>query len=87
AEWFSTPTDKHQMAYKGFVAFGLEHLAKAKLELSHIDKAKHYSFLSLVHAEQTLKLADKKQFSKQDTIYISPLVRQWVLFKASLFGI
>lgn len=86
AAWLSSETHNHMSAYHGFAALGQEHIKKAKLEIAKFPKDKQTVFLSLSFADLVFKRANKKTKNLRTRIIISPLSRQWALWKMSLFG-
>lgn len=86
AAWLSGETHNHISAYHGFIALGQEHFKKAKLEIAKLPTDKRSVFLSLSIAELVFKRAIKKTKNLRDPIVISPLSRQWALWKKMLFG-
>lgn len=86
AAWLSGETQNHFSAYHGFAALGQEHLKKAKLEIAKLPKDKRSVFLSLSIAELVFMHANKKTKGLREPIVISPLAKQWCMWKTSLFG-
>lgn len=86
AAWLSGETLNHISAYHGFAALGQEHVKKAKLEIAKLPKDKRSAFLSLSIAELVFERAIKKSKGLREPIVMSPLSKQWALWKMSLFG-
>ena len=74
-------------ALVGMISFGREHLQKARAAIKILPKEAHSAFLSLALVEPVLNTASQQTKGLKSAVEISPLKKQWVLWKAAVFGI
>lgn len=87
AAWFSAETQNHISAYHGFAALGQEHLTKAKNVIAQLPKESRVCFLSLSANQLVFTQAKKRKKNLRQPLKISPLAKQWAMWKTILLGL
>ena len=74
-------------ALTGMIGLGREHSQKARVAVKTLPKEMHSAFLLLALVEPVLKSASRQADGLKNAVEIPPLVKQWALWKAAVFGL